>query len=200
MKNINNNKYWKDFYSKQQKSISKPSLFAKFVFTKLENSFSLIDIGCGNGRDSMFFEKKGINVISIDSSDIPFFMGKNFVKENALTFDQDADAYYSRFFLHTIDENELVIFLSNISKKMKENSLFFIETRSTRGISKKSKEETFFKSAIGDSHYRILYSLEYLSSILSKYFKISFIEESNEFSPFENAKPYVVRSILKKKL
>ena len=195
----NNNKYWKNFYLNKQKDLIKPSLFAEFVLTKLKKDSSLLDIACGNGRDSIFFEDNGINVLSIDNSDIPFFLGKNFIKADALSFNYKADVYYSRFFLHTIKENQLVEFLLNISRNMEKDSLFFIETRSATGISVKNKEETFYKSGIGGSHYRMLYSLDYLSSLLSKYFEIDYIEESNEFAPFLDNKSFIIRAILKNK-
>lgn len=194
-----NNKYWKDFYSIKQKDLNKPSPFAEFVLTKLKKNSSLLDIACGNGRDSRFFEDNGIIVHSLDNSIIPFFQGKNFIKDDALTFDFKADTFYSRFFLHTIKENQLIKFLLNVSRNMVNDSLFFLETRSTTGISEKEKEETFYKSGIGSSHYRMLYSLDYLSSLLSKYFEVEYIEESNEFAPFLGKKPFVIRAILKKR-
>ena len=81
---------------------------------------------------------------------------------------------------------------------MTKQSPFFIETRSTTGISKKSKEETFYKSGISKPHYRMLYSLDYLSSLLTKYFKIEYIEESDKFAPFLKNKSFVIRAIIKK--
>jgi len=118
MINNENNQYWKIFYLKNEKDLLKPSLFAKFVLSKLKDGSSLVDIACGNGRDSMFFEENGIKTFSLYNCNIPFFLGKNFIKADALTFTLKADAYYSRFFFHTIIENQLVEFLSNISKNM----------------------------------------------------------------------------------
>ncbi|MDA7656759.1 class I SAM-dependent methyltransferase [bacterium] len=194
-----NTDYWKKFYNTKQKDLMKPSLFAEFVLTKIKKDCSLIDIACGNGKDTKFFENNGINVLSLDYSDVPFFLGQNFIKADALNFNYKADVYYARFFLHAINEKQLNKFLFDRSKNMEKDSLFFIETRSTTGISTKNKEETFYNSGIGDSHYRMLYSLDYLSSLLATHFKIDYIEESNEFAPFLNHKPFIIRAILKKK-
>ena len=52
--------YWESFYKKKNKF--KESTFAKFVYKKIKNkklNGALIDIGCGNGRDSVFFSKSG---------------------------------------------------------------------------------------------------------------------------------------------
>ena len=53
------NNYWNNFYLKFK--LSKPTKFAIFVRKNFVKSGKkkLIDIGCGNGRDSFFFSKKG---------------------------------------------------------------------------------------------------------------------------------------------
>ena len=50
--------YWDNFYIKKNKI--KESSFARFVLNKVRKNKvkkSLIDIGCGNGRDSIFLVK-----------------------------------------------------------------------------------------------------------------------------------------------
>ena len=56
-KNIKN--YWNIFYKK--KLIFKESSFARFTYNNIPKlkKRKIIDIGCGNGRDSFFFNKKG---------------------------------------------------------------------------------------------------------------------------------------------
>lgn len=36
---------------------------------ELDRSTTIIDVGCGNARDSLFFEKYGYNTIGLDASD-----------------------------------------------------------------------------------------------------------------------------------
>ena len=49
-------KNWEKFY--KEKSPTKPSDFAKFINYTFENfkNISLIDVGCGNGRDLKLFK------------------------------------------------------------------------------------------------------------------------------------------------
>ena len=54
-------KYWDDFYLRD-KGDHVPSLFAEYVWnTYLQNNpGTILELGCGNGRDSEFFLKKGV--------------------------------------------------------------------------------------------------------------------------------------------
>jgi hypothetical protein len=87
-----------------------------------------------------------------------------------LDFDySDYDLFYLRFVVHALKEEEFDSLINNILK-LKKKVLIFIETRSSRDITNEEKSETFFKSSIGDKHFRLLYSKKYLDDKLSKYF------------------------------
>ena len=65
---IDDNDYWNNFY-KTNGVVNKPSLFAQYVE---ENHFepgkTLLELGCGNGRDAIFFAEKGKRVSALDLS------------------------------------------------------------------------------------------------------------------------------------
>jgi cyclopropane fatty-acyl-phospholipid synthase-like methyltransferase len=65
--------YWDEFYSLEHNEIKEPSKFAEFIFNNFllnKSKASLIEFGCGNGRDSLYFNAKGIDVVAIDGSHI----------------------------------------------------------------------------------------------------------------------------------
>lgn len=197
-----NKKYWDDFYRSNKVTISESS-FAKFTFEFLKDNdlfkYNLIDIGCGNGRDTFSFSKMGIKSTGIDLSTKPKSKSKNpkFIKTNLLTFNyNDYNILYLRFIIHSLTESELDILLENILNS-KGNKMIFIETRSTKGITNKEKSETFFKSSIGKEHFRMLYSKEYLSDKFKK-FKILYCIEDKGLAVYKNDDPYCIRYILKK--
>ena len=129
--------YWNKFYNK--KSIISESTFAKFTNKKIINKKGkLLDIGCGNGRDSYFFNKKGFKVTGIDISkkaiqknskhkikDLKFKkfdIGKDKIKDKF-------DIIYCRFFVHTVDqmlENKLIQLIKNSKNK---GTMVFFEFR-----------------------------------------------------------------------
>ena len=63
---LKRNPYWNKFYSKF--SFSKESNFAKFCIKFFKKNSCLLDVGCGNGRDTFFFIKNGIKCKGIDIS------------------------------------------------------------------------------------------------------------------------------------
>jgi len=193
-KTHDNLNYWKEFYSHGEPP-TRPSSFAQFVNSKIENKdATIIDVGCGNGRDTQFFEENGLKAIGIDLVQSENFLGTSFQAANATEQIPNGDIIYCRFFIHALTEAEFDSFLQCI-KSQRRPMVLFIETRSTNGISSKEKCETYFKSGIGTEHFRMLYSLPYLFKKLSQYFEITFMEESNNFSPFRGENPYLIRMI-----
>jgi 2-polyprenyl-3-methyl-5-hydroxy-6-metoxy-1,4-benzoquinol methylase len=64
---ITKNDYWDLFYNNNKPLL--PSQFATFIANEyLGIKSTVIDVGCGNGRDSLFFMNLGFKVIGIDAS------------------------------------------------------------------------------------------------------------------------------------
>lgn len=190
-----NKEYWDNFYLNNELTNTETE-FAKFVnnfITENKISGHLLDIACGNGRDSIFFNKNGIKTTGVDLSSEIRSSCFNFIKDDIFNLDLSTfDIFYMRFFIHSITENELDNILENM--KSLRDRLIFIETRSTRGITNDDKSETFFKSSIGENHFRMLYSKKYLDEKLSS-FKIIHSSEGR-YSKFGYDDPYCLRYIL----
>jgi SAM-dependent methyltransferase len=58
--------YWGRFYTTSGHRVpSEPSTFAQWV-AEQEQPGRLLDLGCGNGRDSRFFAERGFEVVGLD--------------------------------------------------------------------------------------------------------------------------------------
>ena len=70
--NDNFSTYWDQFYQGKSVGITptSPSQFAAFCLSEMvERDISFVhEIGCGNGRDTLFFLRYGISVSAVDSS------------------------------------------------------------------------------------------------------------------------------------
>jgi len=121
--------YWTNFY-KNNDLILKPSSFAIFVNDYFKDiSLSILDCGCGNGRDTYFLGKKN-NIVGIDISNKPenkknisFILG-DFCKYKKNNY----DLIYSRFTFHSITNEQQEEFIKSIDK----DSYLCIETRSDK--------------------------------------------------------------------
>ena len=141
--NFNDKEYWHKYYKKNY-SPYKESDFAKFVLQFLEKEKYLLELGCGNGRDSIFFSKNLINVLAVDQvSDEINFLNSNFSNERIKFICDDFtnlevldnfDYIYSRFTIHSITESEEDRVLKWVFKHLYKNGLFFIESRSINDI------------------------------------------------------------------
>lgn len=191
-------KYWVDFYNKNI-APNNNSEFSKFTLNWLKTNvdvkrIKLLDVACGNGRDTNFFIDSDINSIGLDLASNE---SENIIKGDILDFNyDDYNVLYLRFIIHSLSEDELDVLIDNIIKSNIDR-LIFIETRSTKGIIDSEKSETNFKSSIGDKHFRMLYSEEYLTNKLKQHFKIKYIDENNNLAIYKDDNPYCIRYILK---
>lgn len=202
--NFENKSYWDEFY-KSNKDLNKESDFARFVLADLEKrnenleSIRMVDLGCGNLRDTKYFHNNGINIEGVDLSFNLSDPSITTYNDSVLNVDlQKYNVFYARFFVHSIKEDILDELLNKISSES-ENFIFYIETRSSKGITNDKKSITFFKSSIGDKHYRYLYSKSYLEEKLKPLFNVEYLIEDKDIAIYKEENPYCLRVILKSK-
>lgn len=175
--------YWNKYYKNRNKIMPKSS-FAEFSKRYLQNEKSLIDIGCGDGRDSVFFSKQKIFTTGVDFSNLVINKNKN-LENPYLNFEQldlneiqfykkNFNYAYCRFLFHSINEeieNKLLNwFKQNIS------DLVFIETR--------VEEESGIN--IEQNHFRRYFKEEvFKNKILNFGYKILYSQTSNNFSKYK---------------
>ena len=206
-KNTNDKAYW-DAYYKSNQPINYPSNFALSILQYLEKGKRLVDLGCGNGRDSLFFAKNGINVIGIDSShvainellkhgDTEFICGD--FTNNAQVYQSTHDYFYSRFTLHAINEGQQNSLIKNVYTSLKPGGFFFIEARSIHDDIFGKGEPAGRNAFIYDKHYRrFIISDELISDLLASGFKILYNKEARGFAKTSDNDPMIIRVITQK--
>ncbi len=205
---INKERYWNNFYN-NNKLINEQSSFANFVLEYLKDypeHKRLIDLGCGNGRDLIFFSNNNYNVTGIDiAPDICNnlrYKNLNIICDSFVDYKyKNYSIYYSRFTLHAINFINVKKFIKNLSIQMNEDSLLFIETRSIIGTEYDNLNyyEYNFNSGIGDFHNRTLFNKKYLISLFNEYnIFVEYENEQNGLSIYNNEDPYLIRLVLRK--
>ena len=201
-------KYFNNFY-KKKKIINKPTKFAFFCLKYLKfYKGTVYDAGCGNGRDTVFFNKNNINTLGLDISESVIKKNKKqnknlekkyFKKNFCIFFNKKVKknfSIYLRFTIHTITHKNEAFFFKSLFKQKKLEYLF-IETRTTKDeffkVGKKVGRNEYFSD-----HYRRFIVPKEIKKSLSKKFKIIYIKQSNQFAKYKNFKPSVLRIIAKK--
>lgn len=207
--------YWNKFYSDREtgnEELYKPSLFAQFVMQKyMVEGKSLIELGCGNGRDSVYFAENGLYVTGIDASQVAIkrnqdrvamdncvFICDDFVSVESI-YQVQYDYCYSRFTLHAINEQQETQILAKTFDMLKKGGYLFIEARSIHdgkyGVGKEVEKNAY----IHDGHYRRFIDMKELGNKLKDLgFVIVELEESDQFAPKQGENAVCIRAISQK--
>lgn len=157
-----------------------------YLFLKNKKSKTILDIGCGGGRDSVFFAKKGYQVISMDIFADAFqrtklkTAGIKFIKKDVkkINFKPDTfDVIYAHLSLHYFDDKTTDRIISNLYKILKPGGYIFIKCKSIRdplfGKGKKIEENYY-----NFGHKRHFFTKDYMTEKL-KIFKIIRLLKTN---------------------
>lgn len=203
-----NRNYWDSFYKGDNRKLSLPSQFAVFIANEfLEKINTVFDIGCGNGRDSLFFDSIGLRVIGIDASTTSISKLQNLqtsarfvasdISSNQLSSSlsdlvnsQDSVLFYSRFFLHAISDQEEKYFWEFVSSFKATNTYVAVEFRTHR-------DELLSKSTA--NHFRrFLRPSDLLERALMHGFKCSYFTEGFGYAKYNDDDAHVARILLSK--
>ena len=207
---VNNKKYWNSYYSKSDKNkFLKPSKFGVFFFKKfLKKDDYLLELGCGNGRDTFCFYRKTKNIVSIDES--LQAINKNILlarktnknikflncKFENFTIKKKINIVYARFFLHAINlnqENKLISFFIKIKKYCKVKVALEFRTNKDKLLEKGKivgKNERF------TNHYRRFIDVnKFLKKIKKNGCKIIYMKQGTNFSKTKDENPHLCRIV-----
>ena len=202
-----NKKFWDRYYAKTL-GLETPSTFATYVSGLIKKGDSILELGCGNGRDSFYFAKKGFQVFAIDQSKIvinrikkkninPKFICKD-IQELEKTFKFEIDHCYARFFLHALNENEENRVIKSVAKLLPKDGLFFSENRSVKS-DLYGKGKVISKDIFSTDHKRRFIRKNNISQKLEDNgFKITTLVEEKGLAVHHYDDPVVIRICAKR--
>ncbi len=204
----NNEKYWQKFYrtKKLNSYIDFPSQFSMFVLSKKTKENVLLEFGCGNGRDASYLSQFYKKTFAFDISKVAIRLNKKKYKNlkslkfevcdvrnfiNIKKYHKFKKNIYARFFLHSLRDNEITIFISLVSKLLNKNEKIFVEYRTH--LDKRKKK--FF-----DNHYRNFLNPKKVINDFKKEKLVKFYSISGHgYAVFNDEDPHVARQIFIKK-
>jgi len=163
---------WLEFY-KNENIPKTPTSFAQFVLPFFKGQ-TIADLGCGNKRDTEYFRHHGYTVHPVD----PYSIEDDVIKVYSSDYNLTEDIVYSRFFLHSISNNEIIDILDRTP------NMFCAETRV------EGDTPLIYK------HERNLINPEWLLQImLTLGYNISYVHIGRGLAPYKNEDPLVLRVI-----
>ncbi|MEH6588617.1 MAG: class I SAM-dependent methyltransferase [Halioglobus sp.] len=152
---IHEQTYWDAFY--QTWGLEVPTQFCVQTVTDLERGASIVEFGSGNGRDSQYFASQGFITTAMDLSASAIAACKEkmasrdihhaFFRQGDVSLDEDIAAtleqgrrqlgetvvalvVYSRFLLHSLDEEQEQQFIAALARHMRTGDQLYLEFRS----------------------------------------------------------------------
>lgn len=215
-----NQAYWEKTYATTTTiHISKqPSPFCDFVVSHplFMKDKDLLELGCGNGRDSFQLATTGVQITAIDAS-------KNAIEANITTLpekgtqdtsllkfqvvkiesDESLQQFkhvgqvYARFFIHAIPPHIEAIVMKFFEGLQKDSKLF-LEYRTTKDPLFHRSEKISANEGIHTHYRRFIDHEAFLQDLKAKGYTIEYEAEADDFSVVEGDKPFLGRVIARK--
>ena len=203
--------YWNQFYGARAKTLAVPSQFALFVLGETADDCSIVDIGCGTGRDALYFSSQGRKVVGVDASVAGVEHCARTAADNGLdaTFlasvvdspsladeikrasgSDGPNCVYARFFIHAINDEEEQDFLTLASHLCKDGDLLAVEFRTLRDA--QLAKET------GAHYRRYVNPLTFIHRAISHGFASDYFVEGFGYAKYKNDDAHVARCMLRK--
>jgi tellurite methyltransferase len=211
-KNIDlNNAYWDSFYKSNFKNT--PSQFCVCTLTEIDSDTTIVELGSGNGRDSLYFASQGHITVAMDLSSeaiascerealvrqvqhASFFQGDLSKSEDVedviahARLENDNLTFYSRFVMHTLDDKQEVDLLDILSINLRENEKIYFEFRSS--------EDANLEKLFGN-HFRRYVDIEmFHTRLTNRGFEILYSLTGQGMAKYKEEDPFVARVIARK--
>jgi hypothetical protein len=208
--------YWANFYAHANHAGG--STFFDFVNGRSDTPNVVIDVGCGDGRDSFAFGAAGRSVTGLDRSHVAVAYAERHARELGLgdrvrfrsvdvsdterlsdlvreVVDSSPDApvlYYLRFFLHSIPEEVQDALLGVIESLARPGDMFAAEFRTDQDQARKH---------VHRKHYRRYQNGAAFGAALREQrgFDVLYEQESTGLSPYREEDPMLYRVIARRR-
>jgi hypothetical protein len=195
--------YWRQFY--RDNNVSEGSPFAKFLAERINPESTIIEIGCGTGRDAIFFSEHGHSVYACDRAEEGIKRATMKAREEELstTFaivDADKEDQLSAFLASAPRGNQLVVymrfFLHSIPEKTQESILDAVARVPTRlnvALEFRTDQDASQPKVYGEHYRRFIKPSEVTNALTARGFEITYEKQGTGLSPFGEEDPHLAR-------
>ncbi len=198
--------YWDGYYAERRTTRRPlPSQFATFVAGELDRPHHVVELGCGAGRDSIFFAAYGHQVTGVDGSvqavesctALAAALGEQVTFLSASIDDPDLvdrvgpaegpRVVYARFFLHAITDEEERAFLDLAAALTVPGDLLAVEYRTVRDSSGSKVTEKHYRRFVNPAHVQ--------ARALGNGFDVTYAVEGFGFAKYKQDDAFVARTL-----
>lgn len=207
-------RYWNDFYRTKAASLAAPSQFALFVLGETETDSQIVDLGCGTGRDAIYFASQGRHVVGVDAADAAIAHCSKIAADNGLParflasaidapdlldrisreFDGTPRAgvtVYARFFVHAINDEEEAALLRLAAGLCRKGGLLAAEFRTIRDAQ---------QAKVTAEHYRrFVNPLVFMANANTAGFATDYFVEGFGYAKYKDDDAHVARCLMRKR-
>jgi len=203
--------YWEQYYAHQTSKRIIPSQFAAFVAGETPDKHQVIDVGCGTGRDALFFAQCGHRVIGVDAAASAIKICQqhaSVLQTNEASFvcgmidqtlfdtirkqiNRDLPLLiYARFFLHAIDEKKQSEFFRFCADLCAQGGRIAVEFRTMRDAE---------QPKVTESHYRrFIDPLHVLSEARDRGLNMTYFVEGFGYAKYRDDDAHVARCLFER--
>lgn len=205
-----NKSYWDAFYKNNFKHT--PSQFCVCVLTELAKDAVIVELGSGNGRDSLYFANQGHMTVALDLSheaiasceaqakkintEHAYFVQadltdkqklKSTIEKTRLKAANKPLTFYSRFVMHSLDDNQEVALLDILANNLQKDEKVYFEFR--------SQEDASLDKHFGGHYRRYVDTEQFLSRLTQRGFEIKYSLIGQGMAKYKEEDPFVIRII-----
>lgn len=207
--------YWESYYAERKSTrVPVPSQFAVFVAQEISDDTTVIDVGCGNGRDSIFFASQAHSVLGLDGSSaaidacraVANAAGEAHAEFEAVGVTDPAFTstlsravagargpvvVYARFFLHAITDDAQAEMIAAVAGSLRPGDQFAVEYRTTKdaALTKETAE-----------HYRrYIDPAQLIVEVSRQGFSVEYAVEGFGFAKYRHDDAHVARAIFRRR-
>jgi len=212
--------FWREFYAKHSLRHD-PSPFAQWCLEyQLKPDSRLLELGCGNGRDSFTFLHHGLPVIAVDGCEVAIednlahynerapkaeggFYTLNFAELEKLEVLagkqlQQVNTIYTRFVLHAIPETLEDVLLAFAARILPTGGRMLHEFRTIRDPLMQKGEILSSNERLTDHYRRFLDPDAFRTKLAKTGWKEVFFVEAQGLATFGTDDPVVARIVVEK--
>jgi SAM-dependent methyltransferase len=204
--------YWNEFYVSARSGDvpEEPTKFARWVRNRIEPATRIVELGCGSGRDTLWFASKGYDVHAFDfaSSAVARVRGAavafgRSVAAEELDLSRPDDVglaassvlaggaprvVYARFVLHSLDDSGQAGLFDLSAAVLRAGGVLFLEFR--------ARQDEVGLHLFGDDHFRTYPKVDdVVAAIESRGGQVLMAKTGQGWAPYRTEDPFVTRIV-----